>query len=400
MGYGAARLTNITVRAGVPVLPPGARRSTSGTVCAVVSIDISSARLVPGAGDDGWLCRLPSALVWAPGRGPAAAELVSVCMAAASPPELIGRLGAHLADPEAAPWPPFAIVVARGADLVAVVHGPVELMVGHAGTEERLYGGDEVGSWLNRALHNVSVLRAGATVTVDSLSDLRQGVVRAAGFVLMPAGVGGGGPSEVPGEGEAAEEVAPAPAARPAAARPAPAPSAEAPVLASPAESSFPVRRFADDDFSQVVPGGDFSAESPTVVEQAVDVSAPMGGEGAFLGRLTWDNGEVDELHGPALVGRDVAADESVLSGRLSPVVPSGQNDSMSRVHAELGAHDGQMVVTDRGSTNGTFIWDEGVKAWQRLAAGQPQVVVPGTVLAFGERTATFEGPGPLRVDA
>ena len=72
-------------------------------------------------------------------------------------------------------------------------------------------------------------------------------------------------------------------------------------------------------------------------------------------------------------------------------MVPSGQNDSMSRVHAELRAREGELVVVDRGSTNGTFIWDEPAKAWQRLAAGEPHVVRTGTVLAFGERTATFE---------
>jgi RND superfamily putative drug exporter len=63
----------------------------------------------------------------------------------------------------------------------------------------------------------------------------------------------------------------------------------------------------------------------------------------------------------------------------------------MSRVHAELRPRGSDLVVIDRGSTNGTFVWDEASRAWQRLVAGQPQAVPAGTVLAFGERTATFE---------
>jgi len=83
--------------------------------------------------------------------------------------------------------------------------------------------------------------------------------------------------------------------------------------------------------------------------------------------------------------------DDEVAVGRLSPVVPSGTNDSMSRVHAELRAVGWEVTIADRGSTNGTFVWDEVTKTWQRLVPGEPQVVAPGTVLAFGERTATFD---------
>ena len=109
------------------------------------------------------------------------------------------------------------------------------------------------------------------------------------------------------------------------------------------------------------------------------------------LGRLTWDNGEVHEILGAALVGRDVGLDGAVISGELAALVPAGQNDSMSRVHAELRPNGWDVVVIDRGSTNGTFIWDEASKAWQRLPPDEPHVVRPGSVLAFGERTATFE---------
>ena len=107
-------------------------------------------------------------------------------------------------------------------------------------------------------------------------------------------------------------------------------------------------------------------ADSPTIVDQPVAVN----GSPAPLVKLTWDNGEVNELAGAALVGRDVALDEAVLSGELAPLVPGGQNDSMSRVHAEVRPSRGDIVVVDRGSTNGTFV------NGHRLQSGQPFFVM------------------------
>jgi hypothetical protein len=135
-------------------------------------------------------------------------------------------------------------------------------------------------------------------------------------------------------------------------------------------------------------PRDDFCRECGLpLVPGAAEVEGPR----PPLGKLTWDNGEVHELLGAALVGRDVGLDGAVVSGELAALVPSGQNDSMSRVHAELRPSGWDVIVIDRGSTNGTFIWDEASRAWQRLLPDEPHVVRPGAVLAFGERTATFE---------
>src|ERR1700735_4083124 len=128
---------------------------------AVSGIDISAARLVPGTGTDGWLARLPGAVVWVPGSGHDAEELISACLTASSHTGPLGRVGSRLADPGAAPWPPFAISASRGPELVAVVHGPVELVEDQDGEERRLYGGEDVGSWLNRLLRGARSLRAG-----------------------------------------------------------------------------------------------------------------------------------------------------------------------------------------------------------------------------------------------
>lgn len=127
----------------------------------MTGMDLASARLVP-AGDGGWLARLPGAIVFVPDDGEEAREMISACLACDGALELLGGVGSRLADPRATPWPPFVLVAARGAELVAVVHGPVEVVVERAGENERLYGGDEVGSWLNKALPQVQALHTGA----------------------------------------------------------------------------------------------------------------------------------------------------------------------------------------------------------------------------------------------
>jgi hypothetical protein len=375
-------------------------------------IDLSTARLVPVAGVEGWLARLPGAVVWVLGPAKQAGELLSTCLAAPGPSELLGRVGSRLADSQAAPWPPFVIVAVRGPDLVSVVHGPVELGAVQEGSETSLYGGDEVGSWLNRALKGVTLLRSGEPGDVEDLSDLRDGVVRASGFVLtggpetkdaehapsgggrrtsrQPGGAGG------PGRGEGSEKVEPSPQPERTSQAAGQAPSAndkavaEAPTVVEGRATSFGVTvRGVNCPQGHINDPRDSACR---ICGARIDPGAPeVVGPRPPLGRLTWDNGEVHELAGPTLVGRDVNLDGAVIAGELSPLVPGGQIDSMSRVHAELRFDGWDLLVVDRGSTNGTFVWDEKTKAWQRLVPGEPQVVLGGTVLAFGERTATFE---------
>jgi len=312
------------------------------------------------------------AVAWVPGAG---GELVEAVISAASTAELLGKVASRLADPRAALWPPFAIVVARGADLVVVVHGPVEVTLSQDGAAgARLYGGDDVGSWLNRIVHNVSSLSAGKPVSEEGPADLREGVIRADGFKLTGAedfSANGAADVELRSQANSGRrhEVAG---------------DDNGLGLVAVAAPESPESGLFDED-------GPEEAESPTVAEPAIDVTVAEQSSVQSLGRLTWDNGEVHQLTGDLLIGRDVLSDPAVIAGELLPLVPSGQNDSMSRVHAELRPRGKELVVIDRGSTNGTFVWDDPSRAWQRLVAGQPVTVPAGGVLAFGERTATFE---------
>ncbi len=366
----------------------------------MTGMDLASARLVP-AGDGGWLARLPGAVVFVPHDGEEAREMISACMACDGAMELLGGVGSRLADPRATPWPPFVLVAARGPELVAVVHGPVEVVVERSGDKERLYGGDEVGSWLNKALPHAQALHAGAGARTDGPVDLREGVVRAAGFLLVPRGQ----PPTVTGEDRPVEDesltvVGPSKLDR--------APLDEdATVVEQPANSvkglgtaAGPEREPRTTYGASLVRGvccprmhlNDPRATTCRACGLPIAAGAAhVEGLRPPLGRLTWDNGEMDPLPGAVLVGREVGLDAAVVAGELAPLVPSGPNDSMSRVHAELRPSGWDVVVIDRASTNGTFVWDEASRAWQRLTPGEAHVVRPGAVLAFGERTATFE---------
>jgi len=383
----------------------------AGYGLAVSDTDFSSARLVPVAGSDGWLARLPGSVVWIPGDGQVERELVAACLTAASPTELLARTGAHLVDPDASPLPPFAILAARDVGLVAIVHGPVQVTVDQDGDERTLYGGEETGSWLNRHVKVARAAWAGRRGDEDDLAELRDGLVRASGFILSwrrnksstrQASQKGRKAAEDPAPVEPVELGDPV---EPAEEQETPEPGSDL-AATSAAVLSAAVGAISSDavdagtsyvatvepgtsyvGFAEAFQAGLQDADSPTVVDQPVVVN----GAPSPLVKLTWDNGEVNELAGAALVGRDVALDEAVLSGELAALVPGGQNDSMSRVHAEVRPSRGDIVVVDRGSTNGTFVWDDAAKAWQRLSPGEAHVVHPGAVLAFGERTATVE---------
>jgi hypothetical protein len=127
----------------------------------------------------------------------------------------------------------------------------------------------------------------------------------------------------------------------------------------------------------------------------STDPADEVEGDRPPLAQLIWDNGEGDLITTDTVVGRDPASDQAVKAGHAVGLSPSGQSEGMSRIHAELRLVGWEVLLADRGSTNGTFVWDEGQQAWQRLEVGERQPLNIGSIVAFGERTATLESPLP-----
>ena len=61
---------------------------------------------------------------------------------------------------------------------------------------------------------------------------------------------------------------------------------------------------------------------------------------------------------------------------------------SLSKTHAQFQvAPDGELVVMDRGSTNGSILVRQGMS--RELAAGKPATLLDGDVVRFGDRQMT-----------
>jgi hypothetical protein len=113
---------------------------------------------------------------------------------------------------------------------------------------------------------------------------------------------------------------------------------------------------------------------------RADDASAPT------RWRVTFDSGESFVVEGIALVGR---RPEPRPGEPVHHLVPLTSGDmSLSKTHAQLQvAPGGELVVVDRGSTNGSILVRQGLS--RELAAGKPATLVAGDLVRFGDRQMT-----------
>jgi hypothetical protein len=109
-------------------------------------------------------------------------------------------------------------------------------------------------------------------------------------------------------------------------------------------------------------------------------------GTGAAL-RLSFDTGERVDVTGPGLVGRHPAADDEEWVHLVAIDDPA---QSVSKTHLAFWPEADRLVVTDRGSTNGTVMLDPSGVRWA-LLPGERVVVAAGWSLVLGQRTVRVE---------
>jgi len=109
------------------------------------------------------------------------------------------------------------------------------------------------------------------------------------------------------------------------------------------------------------------------------------------LGSLVADDATVYRLDRGYVVGSDPSRDPTVRSGLALPLVLKGADIATS--HAEVRMHDWEVVVTDRGSSGGTCVFELNSSNWLKLRPYEPRVLRPGTHLAFAQRVVTFVTP-------
>ncbi len=101
---------------------------------------------------------------------------------------------------------------------------------------------------------------------------------------------------------------------------------------------------------------------------------------------LAFDTGERVVVDALVLIGRRPEPRPGEEAARL--VALPSTDMSVSKTHAQVVvAPDGALVVTDRGSTNGSVLRRQGVA--KPLTAGRPATLLDGDVVTLGDRTVT-----------
>jgi resuscitation-promoting factor RpfA len=102
------------------------------------------------------------------------------------------------------------------------------------------------------------------------------------------------------------------------------------------------------------------------------------------VGSLAFSNGTRLDVDRSVLIGRNPKVSGSV-DGPLPHIMKfEGPGQGLSRTHAEIRIEGGEMVLEDLQSTNGTEVELPG-EPRRRLHGGDPVVIVPGTLIDFGD---------------
>jgi hypothetical protein len=381
-------------------------------------------RVHPGAGV---VDRRGDTLLVVPTLPSSAAERVRELLELCRRPDPTGQarvsaLRALLELGSAAELPGFALLIRSGHALEVLVHGPVEVLVdgrpaGQPGTE----GG--------RGLtEHVLADDAWDTVTVvadedpalpdaaDVLSlDLESGSVPGAGVTLHRARAGREQPPPV--AGAAAAGVGPGVTRSATMLRPAvqfrAVPLGECAVRArggQPARARRPPLPIAG-----APSGPGTGTRGPEVLVEAVrcprdhvtdpaqptclTCGAPLPPEGARvrlprppLGILVTDGGTIYTVTGDVVIGREPEQAPDVLAGRARPLPLRDAARSTSRVHARLVVRGWQVLLSDEGSANGTFVSRSGAAGpWLPAVPDIPVPLVHGDRVRLGQRQLLFD---------
>jgi hypothetical protein len=127
--------------------------------------------------------------------------------------------------------------------------------------------------------------------------------------------------------------------------------------------------------------------EAPAPEAPQDDQPGAAPSEPATPGHLRFEDGTVVEVGRRILVGREPTAAAQEMSGdEESPVLVelSDPKRSLSRVHAEVRLEGQQVYVTDRNSTNGTYV-EPPEQNIIELSPGEPFPISPGTRVYLGD---------------
>jgi hypothetical protein len=122
-----------------------------------------------------------------------------------------------------------------------------------------------------------------------------------------------------------------------------------------------------------------------------------VAGPRPALGLIVFEDGTTYTVDAEYLVGRMPEGDPRVAAGALRSLSVEDPSGAVSRVHAEVRVTGWDVLLTDVGSRNGTFVSDQGEQEWTQLPSGQTHRLLPGTRVRLGGRSFLFESPSGAR---
>lgn len=388
-----------------------------------MNLSSSIARVAPG---EHYVARHGAAVVLVcpagPEHEPFVDQLLALCVEAGmGDPSVVRRAGALVTQNPAESVPAFGILCQTADGVVALLAGQVMVSF-TAGQAVETLDGRDASTYVERVLRGeYDELRLVATdaPAADPRSSLTDGVVRGAGLLLLP--------------GSAVETLIGFPPLD-AGVADVPEPFLEPESAGSPAPLDHtsavtpgrPDATFESISLVEEVPAADASEapQMPVAPEETTPDPGPMV-EGIYcsrghfnspdsifcsacgismvqqthnrvpgprppLGVLVTDEGAVFSLVRDYVVGREPETAPDVLAGKAGPIALDDPKVAMSRIHARVLLDGWEVRVEDASSANGTFV-GHGDDEWTRLAPGVPTTIKPGTRIAVGGRTLTFE---------
>lgn len=339
------------------------------------------------------------------------------------------RLAGVLSGEEGDELPSFGLLADSGDRFVVFLYGPVAAAI--EGDESLELTGASSATWLDRVIPAtataISLHPDGAALSAAApgIFHLESGVVPAGAVVLTRHDRISGSPPPPPRPPTPPPPPPPPPTPPPR--------RAAAPVESQPKRAPEPVRdaSFQSINLSDV---GEVVSREPLPVEGAGEASEAEPGdeddlvegiscsrghfnnpEGSFcsvcgislvhqthnlvtgrrppLGFLVFDDGSTYSLDDSYVIGREPDDDERVRGGKARPLSIDDPERSISRIHAEITLVDWNVTLRDRGSTNGTYVWDASQQQWEPVSEGSDVVLQPASRVAVGQRTFVYETP-------
>ena len=108
------------------------------------------------------------------------------------------------------------------------------------------------------------------------------------------------------------------------------------------------------------------------------------------LGVLTFDDGSTYSVQWNTVIGRDPSDDDRVKIGEAALLAVDDDTQSASRQHVLLELVEWDVMVSDLGSQNGTYVRESAEAPEHRLGEGEQAVIRPDSIVRFGGRSFVY----------